>query len=84
MWGFFLWWGFFLCCALWIWAILYQASHSGTEFHQGCPSGSEGKESVCKEGDPGSILGLGRTPGEGNGYTVQYSCLKDPMDRGAW
>jgi len=60
-------WGFFLWCALRIWAILYQASHSGTAFHQGCPSGSEGKESACNAGDLGSILGLGRCPGEGNG-----------------
>ena len=46
--------------------------------------GSDGKESACNAGDPGSILGLGRSPGEGNGYPLQFSCLKNSMDRGAW
>ena len=49
----------------------------------GFPSGSDGKESACNAGDPGSIPGLGRSPGEGNGYPLQYSCLENPMDRGA-
>ena len=43
-----------------------------------------GKESFCNAGDLGSIPGLGRCPGEGNGYPLQYSCLENPMDRGAW
>ena len=43
-----------------------------------------GLESACNAGDPGSIPGLGRCPGEGNGYPLQYSCLENPMDRGAW
>ena len=43
-----------------------------------------GKESACHAGDPGSIAGLGRSPGEGNGNPPQYSCLEKPMDRGAW
>ena len=43
-----------------------------------------GKESACNEGDPGSIPGLGRSPGEGNGHLLQYSCLDNPTDRGAW
>ena len=47
-------------------------------------SGSDGKESACKVGDPGSIPGLGRAPGEGNGNPLQYSCLENPMDRGEW
>ena len=42
-----------------------------------------GKESACNAGDPISDLGLGRSSGEGNGYTLQYSCLENPMDRGA-
>ena len=42
-----------------------------------------GKESACNVGDPGSIPGSGRFPGEGNGNLFQYSCLEDPMDRGA-
>jgi len=45
---------------------------------------SAGKESTCKAGDLGSIPGLGRSRGEGNGYPLQYSCLENPMDRGAW
>ena len=43
-----------------------------------------GKESTCNTGDAGSIPGWGRSPGEGNGNTLQYSCLENPMDRGAW
>ena len=46
--------------------------------------GSDGKASVYIVGDPGSILGLGRSPGEGNGNPLQYYCLENPMDRGAW
>ena len=45
---------------------------------------SDGKEYACHGGDPGSIPGLGKSPGEGNGNPLQYSCLKNPMDRGAW
>ena len=40
--------------------------------------------SACNTGDPGLIPGLGRSPGEGNGNPLQYSCLENPMDRGAW
>ena len=50
----------------------------------GCPGGSDGKESACNVGDLGSIPGLGRSPGEGNGNSFQYSCLENPMVRGAW
>ena len=42
------------------------------------------KESTCNAGDLGSILGLGRSPGERNSYPLQYSCLENPMDKGAW
>ena len=52
--------------------------------HMGFPSGSDGKDSACKAGDPGSIPGLGRSPGERNGNPLQYSCLENSMDRGAW
>ena len=45
---------------------------------------SEVKASACNAGDLGSIPGLGRSPGEGNGNPLQYSCLENPMDRGAW
>ena len=44
----------------------------------------DGKESACSAGDLGSILELGRSPGEGNDNPLQYSCLEDPMDRGSW
>ena len=50
----------------------------------GFPGGSDGKEYACNDGDPGLIPGLGRPPGEGNGNSLQYSCLDDSMDRGAW
>ena len=50
----------------------------------GFPGGSDGKESVCNAGDPGWIPGSGRPPGEGHGYPLQYSCLENPVDRGAW
>ena len=46
--------------------------------------GSDGKASVYNAGDPGSSPGLGRSPGEGNGNPLQYYCLENPMDRGAW
>ena len=48
------------------------------------PGGSDGKASACNVGDPGSIPGLGRSLGEGNGNPLQYSCLENPMDREAW
>ena len=48
------------------------------------PGGSDGKASVYNVRDPGSIPGLGRFPGEGNGNPLQYSCLENPMDGGAW
>ena len=48
------------------------------------PGGSDGKVSACNGGDPASIPGLGRSPGEGNGNPLQYSCLENPTDRGAW
>ena len=50
----------------------------------GFSGGSENKESACNVGDLGSIPGLGRFPGEGNGNSFQYSCLGNPMERRAW
>ena len=50
----------------------------------GLPWWLDGKESACNAGDPGSIPELGESPGEGNGYLLQYSCLENSMDRGAW
>ena len=54
-----------------------KATHSSI---LGFPCGSAGKESACNVGDPGSIPGLGRSPGEGKGYSLQYSGLENPMD----
>ena len=48
------------------------------------PGGSDSNASAYNEGDLGSILGLGRSPGEGNGNLLQYPCLENPMDGGAW
>ena len=50
----------------------------------GFPGGSEVKTSACNAGDLGLIPGSGRSPGEGNGNPLQYSCLENPMDGGAW
>ena len=48
------------------------------------PGDSDNKDSACNAGDLGSIPGSGRSPGEGNGYPLQYSCLENSMERGAW
>ena len=53
-------------------------------FASWCCGGSDGKELACKVGDLGSIPGLGRSPGGGHGNPLQYSCLENSMDRGAW
>jgi len=50
----------------------------------GFPGGSDGKEAACNAGDLGLIPGSGKSPREGNGNPLQYSCLGNPMDRGAW
>ena len=52
--------------------------------HIGFPCSSDGKESACNAGDPGSIPGLGKSPEEGNGNSLQYSCLETSMDREAY
>ena len=52
--------------------------------NKGFPSGSDGKESAHNVGDLGSIFASGISPGEGNGNPLQYSCLENSMDRGAW
>ena len=57
---------------------------STTGYILGFPGGSDGKESTCNAGLQGSVPGLGRAPGEGNGNPLQYSSLENPMDRGAW
>ena len=50
----------------------------------GFPGGIDDKESACNARDLGSILGLGRSPGEGHSNPLHYSCLENPMDKGAW
>ena len=62
-------------------------SHTYTCIHSplvGFPGGLHRKESACNAGDLDSVLGSGRSPGEGNGNPLQYYCLENPMDRGAW
>ena len=67
------------------WQIDGETMERVTDFiFLGFPDGSAGKESTCNAGDPGSIPGSGKSPGEGNGYPLQYSCLESPMDRGGW
>ena len=80
-------WGHLVGCRLW--GRTELDTTEATEQHQqgpvkGFPGGLDGKESACNAGDPGSIPGLGRSPGEGNGNPLQYSCLENPTDRGAW
>ena len=53
-------------------------------YSMGFPGGSDGKESACNAGDLGSIPESGKSPGERSGYLLQYSCLENSMDRGAW
>ena len=50
----------------------------------GFPGGSDGTETACTAGELGSIPGSGRSPGGGSGNPLQYSCLENPVDRGAW
>ena len=69
---------------------VYTHTHTHTHTHmciytiRGFPSGSEIKNLPANAGDVGSTLGLGRSPGEENRNPLQYSCLENPMDRGAW
>ena len=65
---------------IYIYIYIYIYTHT----HQGLPWWFNDKESACNVGDTGSILGLERSPGEGNGNPFQYSCLENPMDRGPW
>ena len=70
-------WGVCLCGISTILCIAFLAM-------QGFPGSLDGKASAYNAGDLGSIPGLERSPGEGNGNPLQYSCLENPMDRGAW
>ena len=67
-----------------VFSSLIQEQISALSISYGFPGGSEVKVSAWNAGDPGSIPGLGRSPGEGNGNPLQYSCLENPMEGGAW
>ena len=70
---------------LWIFSfVLHHFSLLSSFSSYGFLGGSEGKESACNSGDPDLIPGSGRSPEEGKGYPLQYSCLENLMDRGAW
>ena len=63
--------------------LVFSSSHARFDLiHK--PGGSDSKDSACNTGDLGLSPGSRRSPGEGNGDPLQYSCLGDPMDRGAW
>ena len=62
--------------------VCWKSQH--LHYSMGFPGGSDDKEPACNAGDLGSIPGLGRSPGEGNGYPLQYYCLGNSVDRGAW
>ena len=63
---------------------VYSNTYSGNNDTEVLPGGSDSNESPCNEGDPGSIPGSGRFPGEGNGNPLQHSCLENSMGRAAW
>ena len=64
---------------MWVYIYIYTHTHIPTPEFLGFPGGSDGKESACNVGNLGSILGLGTSPGEGKGYTLQYSGLENSM-----
>ena len=65
-------------------AVSEEAVYHGVSSKLGFHGGSYGKESACNVGDPYSIPGLGRSSGEGNSNSLEYSCLENSMDRGTW
>ena len=68
----------------WVGKIPWRRNRLPTPVFLGFPGGSDHKESSCNAGDLGPIPGLGRSSGEGNGNPLQYSCLENSMNRGAW
>ena len=62
----------------------FVVNFPASNHRNGFPGGSDGEESACSMEDLGLISGLKRSPGEGHGNPLQYSCLENPMDRGAW
>ena len=73
-----------MCCSPWITKSRAQLSDLTEHLKLCFPGGSEGKASACNVGDLGLIPGLGRFPGDRNGNPLQYSCLENPVDTGAW
>ena len=71
---------FWLVCIMLVWIMLQLTWETNADI----PDGSDGKASAYNVGDQGSIPGLGRSSGEGNGNPLQYFCLENPMDGGAW
>ena len=68
-----------------VWLQLYRHFEKGKSVEtMSFSGGSDSKESACNAGDPGSIPGLGRSHGKGNGNPLQYSCLENPTNKGAW
>ena len=67
-------------------SLIHHHVRRGKKMHsgRGLPRGLRGKESTCNAGDKGSIPGSGRSPGGGHGNPLQYSCLQNPMNSGAW
>ena len=72
------------CAACCRFAIIRAKVRGPVCFSRSFPGGSDGNESACNAGELGSIPGLGRSPGGGNDNPLQYSCLGNPMDTGAW
>ena len=68
----------------WVGKVLWRRDRLPTPVFLGFPCGWAGKEAACNAGDLGSIPGLARSPGEGNSNPLQYSCLENSLDRGAW
>ena len=75
---------FYFYCSLFIVSLSLGLEKLLVTVSKGFPGGSAGKESACNAGDMGFIPGSGRSPGGGNSNPLQYSCLDNPMDRGAW
>ena len=72
---------------VYIYVCVYTHTHTHTHtytWYSSFPCGSDGKESACNVGDPGSIPGSRRLPGEGNGNPLQYFCLENPMNGETW
>ena len=74
----------FLCSFFFFFDVYFGFNLIFLVFHWGFPGSSVSKESACSAGDPSSISGSWRCPGEGNDKPLQYLCLENPMDRGAW